>query len=151
MALEGDSARQPYYREGNGLNVGLFGAVDIARMLPLLAHRGGGGWAWDDARVRVALEERERLGSAMKRLVVEDSMKLSVAEVLFNTYASIHRCVGLFCVYTRSLFTVLHKKLSVAEVFFNTYASIHRCVYMYEVLFNSYAIIHWYVYSCVYV
>jgi hypothetical protein len=126
VALEGDSARQPYYREGNGLNVGLFGAVDIARMLPLLAHKGGWGGAWDDARVRVALEARERLGGAMQRLVVEDSMKLSVAEVLFNTYASIHRFVRLFCVYTRSLLTVPHMKLSVAEVLFNTYASIHR-------------------------
>jgi hypothetical protein len=96
VALEGDSARQPYYREGNGLNVGLFGAVDLARMLALLAHKGGEGWARDDARVRTALQERERLGCAMKRLVVEDSMKLSVAEVLFNTYASIHKRIVIW-------------------------------------------------------
>lgn len=29
VALEGDAARQPYYREGNGLNVGLYGAVGM--------------------------------------------------------------------------------------------------------------------------
>jgi hypothetical protein len=33
VALEGDAARQPYYREGNGLNVGLYGAVGTQHSL----------------------------------------------------------------------------------------------------------------------
>ena len=61
LVLEGDAARQPYYREGNGLNVGLYGPVDTGRLvhvaaqpLPLLLDA--------SAPVMQALQRREQLG-----------------------------------------------------------------------------------------
>ena len=92
VALEGDAARQPYYREGNGLNVGLFGSVDLVRVLAPLA-RATSFNAPPAAReeLRRAVAVREEMGAAMRRLVVEDSLKLAIMEVLFNGLDSLHR------------------------------------------------------------
>ena len=75
-------------QEGNGLNQGLFGPVDLASTLAsLLAQRGsegrGGGWEGGEGMVRMeeVLGERRMLAEALTELMVEDSLRRAVSEV----------------------------------------------------------------------
>eukprot|EP00929_Paragymnodinium_shiwhaense_P090638 TRINITY_DN50802_c0_g1_i4.p2 TRINITY_DN50802_c0_g1~~TRINITY_DN50802_c0_g1_i4.p2 ORF type:complete len:355 (-),score=85.25 TRINITY_DN50802_c0_g1_i4:21-1085(-) len=81
IILDGDAARQPYYRIGNGLNVGLFGAVDTGDFLRELKR----GTTQDD--IRSAREKRAKRALAMTRAVVEDSLKYAIVEVLLDNPA----------------------------------------------------------------
>jgi len=78
VALEGDAARQPFYREGNGLNVGLYGALDLAHLLPFAASPE----AVSSDAGGAALRRRRALGAAMSQFVLEDSIRLSAIETL---------------------------------------------------------------------
>jgi hypothetical protein len=78
VALEGDAARQPFYREGNGLNVGLYGALDLAHLLPFAASPE----ALSSDAGGAALLRRRALGAAMSQFVFEDSIRLSAFETL---------------------------------------------------------------------
>jgi hypothetical protein len=101
------AVRQPYYREGNGLNVGLYGPLDLVRLLPhvLNARRCSAAAGGEDLRApgealgevvgleRLKEEMRRRrvLGNAMTQLVTWDSLRLSVAEVLFQLPSQVHQ------------------------------------------------------------
>ena len=89
-------------QEGNGLNIGIFGPVDLADALGLLsrsAHtqehslQGGGdggaaageeerGVSEGVRRVWEVLKARRGLSEALSELMVEDSLRSSVAEVM---------------------------------------------------------------------
>jgi hypothetical protein len=56
-------------------------------VLPHLARPGAEG----AEKLKEAVALRERLGWSMAQLVMEDSIKLSVVEVLFHSFHSIHR------------------------------------------------------------
>lgn len=76
-------------QEGNGLNQGLFGPVDLASTLAsLLAQRGSegrGGGGWEGGKGMVSMEEvlgeRRMLAEALTELMVEDSLRRAVSEV----------------------------------------------------------------------
>jgi hypothetical protein len=90
-------------QEGNGLNQGLFGPVDLASTLAsLLAQRGSegrGGGGWEGGKGMVSMEEvlgeRRMLAEALTELMVEDSLRRAVSEV--RMCVSVCVCV---CVYT---------------------------------------------------
>ena len=93
VAIEGDGARQPFHQEGNGLNVGLFGTVDMADALARVArvaatlHKDDRGTEALDA----ALADRRELGDALTSLMTDESLRRAVKEVLFNQGSNAER------------------------------------------------------------
>ena len=97
VAVEGDGARQPFHQEGNGLNVGLFGTVDLADALAQTRYTGAPrprerqqrDQGQTDAQQiklapRAALAKRQELAKALASLMTDESLRRAVKEVLFN-------------------------------------------------------------------
>merc|ERR1711908_33584 len=76
VGVEGDAAREPYYREGNGLNIGLYGPKDFVQ---LLQH-----YRADPLNVSTSLRWRQQLGGAMTEEVVYSALESSAVEVLLD-------------------------------------------------------------------
>jgi hypothetical protein len=80
VSLEDDAERQSFYHEGNGLNVGLYGALDLAHLLPLRCLAAGGVVRYGGGSLR----RSRALGTVMSQFVLEDSIRLSVFETLID-------------------------------------------------------------------
>ena len=78
VALEGDAARQPFHQAGNGLNVGMFGSIDLADTLSTIIRQD------EVLPLTDILDQQMKLATALTSVMSDESLQRAVQEVLFN-------------------------------------------------------------------